>query len=194
MRVNFRKIMFAGIIAALLTFPSIFPGRADAAGENGKNGKKEITVSEKIAKSDSPIHITADRLEARQNERTMIFEGHVVVKQDDSTVTGNRMKVVALPPEKGKPAGDSSSMSEKIDYIEMEGDVKVTQKDRLAAADKAIFYQQEQKIVMRGHPSVTQGKDKIEGTLITIYLQQNRSVVEGGREAPVQAVLFPKKD
>ncbi|MGA2228221.1 MAG: LptA/OstA family protein, partial [Syntrophobacteraceae bacterium] len=83
--------------------------------------------------------------------------------------------------------------SKKLDYIEFQGDVKVTSKDRLATADKAIFYQKEQKITLHGRPVVTQGQDRVEGNLITIYLQQSLSVVEGGSGVPVQAVLFPEK-
>ena len=47
--------------------------------------------------------------------------------------------------------------------------------------------------MLHGRPVVTRGQDRIEGNLITIYLQQGRSVVEGGSGAPVQAVLFPAK-
>ena len=129
--------------------------------------------------------------EARQEERVIIFEGHVVVTQDDVTLTGNRLKVVALPDEKGK----TSEIGEKIDYIEVDGDVKVVQKDRTATAEKGIFYQKDQKIVLQGKPVVTRGSDKISGSVITVFLQQGKSIVEGGKEIPVQAVLTPgKKD
>jgi lipopolysaccharide export system protein LptA len=189
MKVSSTKIFFAGILtASFLVIPSVFPACAASA---GKNDKQNPTISEKIGKSESPIQIVADRMEVQQAERVLVFDGHVVVRQDDVTITGHRLKVTGLPPEKGKNKEDS--ISEKIDYIEVDGDVKVTQKDRIATAEKAIFYQREQKVVMRGHPSVTKGKDRIEGTTITIYLLQGRSVVEGGKEAPVQAVLFPGK-
>ncbi len=183
------KVFFAGAATAfVLAFPAAFPA---LAANNQKAAKQDLTISEKIAKSESPIRIVADRLEVKQLDRTLVFQGHVVVRQDDVTITGNRLKVIGLPPEKGTEKGDS--ISEKIDYIEVDGDVKVTQKDRIATAQKAVFYQREQKVVMRGHPSVTKGKDRIEGTTITIYLQQGRSIVEGGKKAPVEAVLFPSK-
>jgi lipopolysaccharide export system protein LptA len=145
-----------------------------------------------LVKSDSPINITADRMEAKQDEKTILFEGHVVVTQDDVTVTSNRLKVIGLAAEK-QSASEGASPAEKIDYIEFEGDVKVTQLDRLATANKAIFYQKEQKIVMNGRPVVTKGQDRIEGDVITIYLQQGRSIVEGGSGAQVKALLFPGK-
>jgi len=157
-----------------------------------KAEKKAPDISEQFVKSGSPIHITADRMEAKQDQRTIVFEGHVSVQQDDMTITSNNLKVALLSGEK-VPASGESNPSQRIDYIEFEGDVKVTQKDRLATANKAIFYQKEQKITLQGRPVVTQGQDRIEGNFITIYPQQGRSIVEGGNGTPVQAVLFPAK-
>lgn len=220
MKIAASRMIFSGVLTVCLACAFSLPISALAAGKPQKQSgpaqsnpvpkqadpaqKQQGAITDKFAASDSPIHITADRLEVRQEERTVIFEGHVVVKQDDAVITGNKLKVVGLSTdkedkgikkaakeEKGAPPG----IAEKIDYIEVEGDVKVTQQDRIATADRAIFYQQDQKIVLRGHPSVTRGKDRVEGSVITIFLQQNRSVVEGGKEIPVQAVLFPgKKD
>lgn len=146
--------------------------------------------AEKMLKSGSPLHVSGDRMEVRQQERTLVFEGHVIVQQDDVTLTGNRLKITAAAGGKSEP----SAIVEKIDHIEVEGDVKISQQDRLATADRAVFYHQEQKIVMTGNPTVSRGKDKIHGKLITIYLSQGRSVIEGGEDAPVEAVLYPKKD
>ncbi len=197
--------------------------------------KAPADMNDQLVKSDSPIHITADRMESNQEQKIITFEGHVFVQQDDLNITSNHLKVVLLPGdkvEKAPAAGDKvekapasgdklenvsasgvkvdkapatgdrvekapatgeASPSQRIDYIEFTGDVKVTSKDRLATANKAIFYQKEQKITLHGRPVVTQGQDRVEGNLITIYLQQSLSIVEGGSGAPVQAVLFPEK-
>ena len=180
-----------------------------------KAEKKAPETSDQLVKSDSPIHITADRMESNQEQKIITFEGHVFVQQDDLNITSNHLKVVLLPGDKvvkapatgakvekapaagdkveNAPATGEPTASQKIDYIEFTGDVKVTSKDRLATADKALFYQKEQKVTLHGHPVVTQGQDRVQGNLITIYLQQSLSIVEGGSGTPVQAVLFPEK-
>ncbi|NLI31788.1 MAG: hypothetical protein GX422_03240 [Deltaproteobacteria bacterium] len=84
-------------------------------------------------------------------------------------------------------------MMEKIDRIEVEGNVRISQRDKLATSEKAVYYHQEQKIVLMGRPVVSQGKDKVQGRLITLYIAQGKSVVEGGEETPVQAVLHPSR-
>jgi lipopolysaccharide export system protein LptA len=220
-RINLPKILLAALFLAASLFFTVSPSQAAGAkkvdkvdkadkvenadkadkAEKVDKPKSKPNTSEKMAKSESPINIKADRMEAKQEDRTVIFEGHVVVTQDDLTITGNRMKVVGLPAEKTEksaaktPSGqlDAATPTDRIDYIEVEGDVRVTQQDRLATANKGIFYQKEQKIVLHGHPVVTKGQDKVEGNLITVYLEQGRSVVEGGNGAQVQAVLFPGK-
>ncbi len=179
--------LFPAFFVSLLIYCPL----AYAAG-SVKAEKQMPDMSEEMLKSESPIHITADRMETRQDQRTIVFEGHVFVQQEDLMIVSNRLKVTLLASDKLPASGDSTP-AQRIDYIEFEGDVKVTQKDRLATANKAVFYQKEQKIVLHGRPVVTRGQDRIEGNLITIYLQQGRSVVEGGSGAPVQAVLFPAK-
>lgn len=146
----------------------------------------------------APIHITSDRMEAHQQARTIVFEGHVCVKQSDLTITSNKLKVIMAKgdaktkaPQSG--AGEQSDPQQRIDYIDFTGDVRVTQQDRVATAQEAIFYQNEQKILLEGSPVVTKGQDKIQGKLITIYLNDNRCVVEGGSGSQVRAVLFPEK-
>jgi lipopolysaccharide export system protein LptA len=146
----------------------------------------------KVLQSDSPLKIASDRMEANQNDKTVLFEGHVVVKQDDLTITGKRLTVYSAGDLKD-PTAQSSAMVDKIDRIEVEGDVTISQKDKVATAERAVYYHQEQKIVLSGQPSVAQGEDRIQGRLITLLLAQGKSIVEGGAETPVQAVLHPAK-
>lgn len=152
--------------------------------------KSDNPLSRTVLKSDSPLHIASDRMEVKQKEKTIFFEGHVQIRQDDLTITGNQMRVFATASKKAAKPGDPAMM-DQIDRIEIEGNVKVTQREKMATAQKAVYYHQEQKIVLMGHPSVSQGQDKVEGRLITLYIAEERSVVEGSEEAPVQAVLHP---
>ena len=69
-------------------------------------------------------------MEANQNDRTILFEGHVVVQQDDLTITGKRLKVYAAEGQKGHHR--QSAMVNKIDRIEVEGDVTISQRDKVA--------------------------------------------------------------
>jgi len=194
--------LFPALLVSLLVWCPLTHAAQDA-----KAGKQAPDFNERMGGSKSPIYINADRMEADNDQKIIIFESHVVVKQDDTTITSNRLKVTLLkgenqaaqPPKSAQTAKSVETASseptsmEKIDYIEFEGDVKVTQLDRLATANKAIFFQKEQKVVLKGtpdrHPVVTQGESRIEGELITLYLKENRSIVEN----QVKAFIPPEK-
>lgn len=164
-------------------------------GERAAAEKSGNSLTDKLVQSDSPLHISSDRMEVLQKDRFIMFEGHVTIEQDDLTITANRMKVFAAASgkQKGKEKDSQSAMMEKIDRIEVEGNVRISQRDKLATSEKAVYYHHEQKIVLMGRPVVSQGKDKVQGRLITLYIAQGKSVVEGGEETPVQAVLHPSR-
>jgi lipopolysaccharide export system protein LptA len=185
MRRNTVLRLFGGFIPVLLAGLLICCPHARAA--NDSKSAKQPQDFNVMTNSKSPIHITADRMEANQDQRIITFDNHVIVTQDDVTITSNRLKVFLLPAD-ARPAASPAAKSapdaaptadQKIDYIEFEGDVKVTQQDRLATASKAVFYQKDQKIVLHGRPVVTKGQNRTTGDLITIFLKENRSIVEG---------------
>jgi lipopolysaccharide export system protein LptA len=160
--------------------------------------KPSNLATDKLVKSESPLYIASDRMEVKYEEGVILFEGHVIVKQDNGTIIGNRMNVyIDKTPKKDRKKKSESepaqeNMAERIDRIEIEGDVKITQDDKIATAERSVYYHTEQKIVLMGHPSVSQGKDVVKGRLITLYLSEGRSVVEGGEDGPVEAVLHPR--
>jgi lipopolysaccharide export system protein LptA len=73
------------------------------------------------------------------------------------------------------------------------GDVKITREDGLLAqAEDATYYQAQEKVVLTGQPTVRQGEDFVEGSTITLFLKEKRSIVEGSNDKKVRAVLSPK--
>ncbi len=190
--VHFRHALSALSCVFLLTVLLAFPVQAESTAQPGPAADSTAKALG-VAKSNAPLNISSDRLEVDQKDKTILFEGHVVVVQEDMTITGKRMKVFQVTDAKG--AGSTSSeMANKIDRIEIEGDVRISQQDKVATSDKAIYYHREQKIVLIGSPQVTQGQDSVKGRLITLYLAEDRSVVEGGEATPVQAVIHPDKE
>ena len=182
---------FFAIKLFIILFLSAFPAQRVLGAEKAKSApvKPAGTTAPKSMKSDSPMHVAGDRMEVSQTDRTILFEGHVVVQQDDITITGKRLKVFAMS---GQDKSGEPTMMDKVDRIEVEGDVTISQKEKVATSDKAVYYHQEQKIVLIGSPKVAQGQDTVQGRVITMYMAQGKSVVEGGEESPVHAVLHPK--
>lgn len=182
---GYAAILCVSCLLMLLFAP--FPGAWAAEKQKPRSPRDPNAM-----KSDSPLHIASDRMEVVQAEKIITFVGHVVIQQDDLTITGNSMKVFAASGKKEDKKEAQPAMMDQVDRIEMEGDIKISQRDKVATADKAVYYHQDRKIVLLGSPMVSQGQDSVRGRVITLYIAEGRSVVEGG-DAPVQAVLHPKK-
>jgi len=151
--------------------------------------QKSLKTQTELLNSGEPIRIASERMELDQKTRTIAFVGQVVVRQGKLTITGKRLTIFA---EQGSGMA-RDKMVEQIDRIEMQGDVKVTQEDKVATAGKAVFYNKEQKIILSDQPRLAQGKDHVEGALITLFLDQEKSIIEGSSSQPVQALLHPKQ-
>jgi lipopolysaccharide export system protein LptA len=99
---------------------------------------------------------------------------------------------------KSSPPGTESSPLgavgiEKITRIEALGKVRMVQGDRVATGDKAIYYTQEDKLLLMGNPQLWRGDNSLKGHLITFFVQENRAVVESDPNKRVEAVIYPSQ-
>ncbi len=128
-----------------------------------------------------PVEITAQQLEVLQQQRQSIFIGDVIARQGEMTLYAEKL-IVFLQPDQ-----------DQVERLEALGGVRVIQLDRIATAEKAVFYQLEEKLVLSGNAEVTQGKNNISGDEITLYLKENRSLVESSENGRVRAVIIPEQ-
>ena len=73
----------------------------------------------------------------------------------------------------------------------MKGNVKISKKDIIAIGDAADYFEDAQKLILQGNTKVSRGGDFISGKRVIIFLDENKSVVEGGKEEPVKATIYP---
>lgn len=131
-------------------------------------------------RSSKPINIKADELKANNKERTAVFTGRVVARQDDVTIYSDKLIIYY---------GENE---EQVDKIEATGSVRILQTNRVGTGGHALYENKIGKITLSVNPKVTQDKDSITGKVIVYYLDEDRSVVTGGENARVEAVIHPK--
>jgi lipopolysaccharide export system protein LptA len=73
----------------------------------------------------------------------------------------------------------------KVCLIEASGNVTIEKDEGRAICRKAVFYQEEEKIVLTGDPVVWQRGTRVSGQKITMFLAEDRSVVEGGSQVTI---------
>lgn len=142
------------------------------------------------ANEESQIVIKADSLEIDDQKQIVIFTGNVNAREKGFVINCQKM-VLYYKNQSAQPVSETSQFN--IDRIVATGNVKITRPNGgLATAEKAIYYRNDEKVVLTGQPKVKQGNNFIEGSKITLFLKENRSVVEGSKNNKVRAVYFPQ--
>lgn len=128
-----------------------------------------------------PIEITSDRLEGDDPAGRAKFSGSVVAKQGDATIYADEVTIHY-----------STGKQRDIEQVVAVGNVRIVQGERTATGGRAIFHNRESKVVLTESPKVHQGKDLVQGDEITVFLNEERSVVTGKGGGRVNAVFHPQ--
>lgn len=147
-------------------------------GEPAAAAERETVRSD--AQGNLPIEITADRLLADSVRETVAFEGNVRAVQGEVTLFSDRL------------VAEYSGSARAIERITAEGNVRVLHAGKEGRAARAVFFNQEQRIVLSGNATLSQGENSLAGDNVTIFLRENRSVVTGGAGGRVRAVIHPR--
>lgn len=181
---------------AVLTLAAlaVMPGTADTApaapsgapaAPKAREDRKERAQTPRTGKDDrtQPVTVDADKMERFGKEGLVVFTGNVVARQNNSVQYAERMEVYL------DEAGD------KILRTVSTGAVRIITRDcRTGTARRAEYYDLEQRVVLIGNARVWQEDNVVSGDTITIFLSQDRSVVQGGKDERVKAVFYPKDD
>jgi lipopolysaccharide export system protein LptA len=140
--------------------------------------KPAPAASDKAGEKNGPVTVDADSLESMQKEGLSIFKGNVVARQNNSVQYADRMEVY------------TDSKTDRIDRVVSTGNVRIITRDcRMGTASRSEYYDAEQRVVLIGTARVWRDADVVTGERITIFLAEDRSVVEGGRQERVKAIF-----
>jgi lipopolysaccharide transport protein LptA len=114
------------------------------------------------------------------------FRGDVVTTQDDVVMHSAVLRVVFVPSE-------GIGNLEQLQTVVAEGDVRITQGNRVARGERAEFDDAARTLVLSGKAVLVEGSNEIRGERVIVYLDEERSVVEG-TNSRVKAVLVPHGD
>ena len=124
------------------------------------------------------ITITSDRMELDQKKNSIVYLGNVVTARGNVTMKSDTLTVIYNPEMK------------RLTEVVAEGNLEITQGDRIATGTKAIFNSENNSVVLTGDPVVRQGNSQVSGCRIILFIGEERGVVDGGCQR-VKAVIFP---
>ncbi len=126
-----------------------------------------------------PVTVSADRLEADNKKNVVVFRGNVVA-EEDFLLCSDELYV-------------SYGQRQRVDKITATGSVRIYQENKESSSEKAVYDRVARTIVLTGGPVVKQCTDTVTGDKITVYLDEDRVVVESKGGGRVKAVIMPDK-
>ncbi len=136
-----------------------------------------------------PIHIKSDKMEALDKKGKVIFTGNVTATRGDIVIKADRLEVFYRVSEKDKKGASSKRFVTKLVAT---GHVKIAEGKRTGTAEKAVYDKVNNRIILLGNAQVWEGPNRISGAKITLFENEQKSVVEGGPGDKVEAVVFPE--
>ncbi len=154
--------------------------------------------------------ITSRTMTVSNQENTAIFDGSVVLTRGPLVVYSDHMVVSFHPSRNGadskSPAGATKSPNgpgtnkqvpqgrdavptvsdRSIRMVEATGRVKIEKEDGRATCRKAVYYEEEKKIILMGDPVAWQKGTRVSGKRIIMFLEEDRSVVEGDSQVIIE--------
>jgi len=148
--------------------------------------------------------ITAKKMTVKGQDSQAVFEGAVVLTRGSLVVYSDRMVVMFR--EQDPPASDNQKGHEavkgaapskgpdavpavsnrSVNRIEATGRVKIEKDSGSATCKKAIYYHDGDMIVLTGDPVAWDKGTRVSGKQITMFLAEDRSVVEGGSHVRIE--------
>jgi lipopolysaccharide export system protein LptA len=178
-----KKLFLFCILLIFLTVPM-------SQAKDNKPAKNKLTSKERI-------EIVSDRMDAFNEKKLIIFAGNAVATQGDKKIKADRLLLYYKKDggKKDKVAGKAVEGAGDLDKIEAKGNVIVTQKQRVATGDEAVYFHDSEQIVMTGNPVLRDGKNTIKGDKVIVYLNEDRGVVESNpqKKERVKAVIYPQE-
>jgi len=155
-----------------------------------------------MGRSKEPITIVADTLDYDYKNNIVVYRGSVVATQGEVKLTSDVLRITleSKPTPEGKTTTSTiatapdpgNTNGQRLKEVIATGNVRIDQGTKWATGGRAVFEQADRTVVLTESPMLHDGKNEVAGDRVVVYLDEDRSVVEGGRKR-VKAVLFPDK-
>jgi lipopolysaccharide export system protein LptA len=173
------------------------PARAQPAKDGGNDGG--LFDGADFGNRKDPVIITSDALEYDYKGNVVTYRGDVITTQGDLKMRSDTLTVTfdrdggASTQGKARSPETPSDAKQRLRQIVAVGNVRIDNGARWATGGRAVFDQEDRTLVLTETPVIHDGSNEVAGDRVVVYLDENRSVVEGGRKR-VKAVFHPNDD
>jgi lipopolysaccharide export system protein LptA len=159
-----------------------------ARSSDGRRVSTALVQQDKNGKQ-TPVNVNSNLLTYTDNERKAHYEGAVVVKSADATMTGDQVDVYLKAAAQGSgPSTRSQTPGQpsQLEKIVANGNIVIVEPTRRAQGTHLVYTAQDDKFVLTGGPpSIFDAEHgKITGVSLTFYKRDDRVLVEGDAASP----------
>jgi len=130
-----------------------------------------------------PLTVDSDKMERFGKESLVIFTGNVVARYNNNVQYADRTEVY---------------FDEKEDRVlrtVSTGNVRIITRDcRTGTARRAEYYDLDQRVVLKGNARIWQEDNVVSGETITIFISQDRMIVEGDKQERTKGIFYPRDE
>jgi lipopolysaccharide export system protein LptA len=141
------------------------------------------------SKTGVPTTIQSASMEYSATGQTVVFLGDVHVTRPDFELWSKKLTIYLKKKDTSTTSSSAAGGMEAgdVDHFVAEGAVRLKSEDRSGECEKATYFVDTDKVVMEGSPVLRDPDTTIRGTVITHFLEENRTQVGGVVHATFQA-------
>jgi lipopolysaccharide export system protein LptA len=124
------------------------------------------------------VQVTADRMVSDSRSDQVVFTGNVEARRGDLYVKADRLEV------------RQDRQTKKVAQMVAIGHVFIRRGEQAATAERATFFETEQKAVLTGNPHAWEGNTEVWGEEMVFLLGEGNMIVTGGTQR-VRVQLLP---
>ena len=130
-----------------------------------------------------PLTVDSDKMERFGKEKLVIFTGNVVARYNNNVQYADRTEVYF------------DEREDNVLRTVSTGNVRIILRDcRTGTARRAEYYDLDQRVVLKGNARVWQDDNVVSGDTITIFISQDRMVVDGGKNERTKGIFYSRDD
>jgi lipopolysaccharide export system protein LptA len=127
------------------------------------------------------VQVTADRMVSDSRSDQVVFTGNVEVRRGDLYVKTDRLEV------------KQDRQTKQVAQMFAIGNVFIRRGEQAATAERATFFESEQKAVLTGNPHAWEGNTEVWGEEMVFLLAEGNMIVTGGTQR-VRVQLMPANE
>lgn len=160
--------------------------------------------------SDTPIHVSAEKMVSHDKEKAVVFSGNVQAKQGDLIINSQTMTIYHGGKKQGNSTKTNSPTADKAEQIEKiiaTGNVEIIQEGFVATGDKVEYLASKEKVLLTGHAKIIQDNNMVTGYQVEMDLAKGTTTVTPAKGAAatssstspetkpkVEMYFYPKTD